>query len=101
MGCAINQPNCKDKTVPSCVAATTTMKFASNEDRQNWIADCEATKQDDTENTSDVEATGSQSLWNKSAIKYFDGSTKKQMIAALLIAGGLYYAYNKGMFKNI
>ena len=85
--------------ITECAAATTTMRFASNEDRQNWIADCEATKQDDTENTSDVEETGSQSLWNKSAIKYFDGSGKKQLIAVLLITGGLYYAYSKGMFK--
>ena len=42
----------------------------------------------------------STSMWNKSAIKYFDGSGKKQLIAVLLLVSGLYYVYSKGLLKN-
>ena len=52
------------------------------------------------ENNNLTHTAPSQSLWNKSAIKYFDGSGKKQLIAVLLITGGLYYAYSKGVFKK-
>jgi|TARA_R110000822_G_scaffold64456_1_gene158241 hypothetical protein len=42
----------------------------------------------------------STSMWNKSAIKYFDGSGKKQLIAVLLLVSGLYYVYSKGLLKK-
>lgn len=81
--------------IEDCNAATTLMKFASDEDRDNWIADCEAAKDDDTENTSSVEETGS-------SVKTagFLGDNNK-LIIILLLAGGLYYAYSKGMLKDI
>mgnify|MGYP003653596884 CR=1 FL=1 len=39
-------------------------------------------------------------MWNKSAIKYFDGSGKKQLIAVLLLVSGLYFAYRKVLLKK-
>lgn len=78
-----------------CTVATANMKFASNEDRDNWIADCEAAKADDTENTSSVEETGG-------SVKTAGlGGDNKNLIMILLLAGGLYYAYSQGMLKDI
>lgn len=102
MGCAINQPNCEPNQIRDprvvelgCAAATATMRFDSNEARDNWIAKCEASKADDTENTSSVEETGG-------SVKTAGlGGDNKNLIMILLLAGGLYYAYSQGMLKGI
>jgi len=105
MGCATNQPNCNPNQVidprllpetgQSCIAAASNIKFTSDEDRVNWIADCDASAQDDTEITSSVEETGSSV--KTSAL----GGDNKNLIMMLLLAGGLYYAYSEGMLKGI
>lgn len=47
--------------INDCETAVTTMRFASEADKDAWLADCKASAQDDTEITSSVEETGSDS----------------------------------------
>ena len=80
----------------TCEELTATMRFASNEDREKWIEDCKASRADDTQNTSNVEETGSEGTEVKTA-----GFGDNKLFLYVLIAGGLYYAYTKGMFKGL
>jgi len=92
------------KEIPqSCVDASMTMKFASNQDRLDFLSDCAASNADDTEITSSVEETGTgtgnsgnpkRDLSNKAL------SNTTLIIVLGLAAAGIYLAYTKGLFGN-
>tara|TARA_A100001201_G_C4022311_1_gene180975 strand:- start:323 stop:664 length:342 start_codon:yes stop_codon:yes gene_type:complete len=81
-----------------CKAQMMTMKFASKQDSEKWLANCIAQDQDDTEVTSSVLDTEKEVEDNVVTAGF--GKNNK-LIIYLLIAGGLYYAYTQGLFKKI
>ena len=54
--------------INDCETAATTMKFGSEAEKDAFLADCKASAQDDTEITSSVEETGSDSSKKNSKI---------------------------------
>ena len=99
----VNQKLYPLETVPAtpegrCQAQMMTMRFSSKEDQEKWLANCIAQEQDDTEITSSVLDTEKEVEDN--VLTAGVGNNNK-LIIYLLIAGGLYYAYTQGLFKNI
>ena len=80
-----------------CRTQMMTMRFASKEEQEKWLANCIAQEQDDTEITSSVLDTEKEVEDNVLTA----GFGNNKLIIYLLIAGGLYYAYTQGLFKNI
>jgi len=87
----------RTKIPQNCVDAAMTMKFASNQDRLDFYKDCAASNSDDTEVTSSVETTGAEGEVLEAGM---GSSNTKLIIVLLLAAGGIYYAYSKGVFGN-
>lgn len=95
----------RTKIPQNCVDAASTMRFESNQDRLDFLADCAASNADDTEITSSVEETGADSSSSSNDNPQRDlskdslGNTT-MIVVALIAAAGIYYAYNKGLIGN-
>jgi len=83
-------------TESDCREQAKLINFENEKAKEDFIADCQATVQDNTEKTSAVLDTGAED----EGVENDDFFKKnKNIIVVALIVGGLYYAYTKGMFR--
>ena len=77
----------------TCEEMTAVMRFASSEDKNEWIANCEASRIEDTSDNSSVDDP-------VSAVETPFLETKQgKFLFFAVIGAGIYYMYKKGVFK--